>query len=267
LSEAILNAQSFFVPRLGWLVNLGSKLGLSEDVTLSVAWILLFCSGCLLLFGLLSRSAAVTAWFLHLCAVKSGNLMTYGMDNFTTIGLFYLMLTPLPDRHAIDYRIWKQRPKDRHLLGFFQRVLQLHLCLIYFSSGLAKSLGVDWWNGTSIWRSLSSPPYNVIPSHILVTITWVLPLLGISVCALELGYPVFIWSKKTGPVWLAGILTMHLAIAFTMGLYLFSLIMIVLNLAAFGRRIGRADVQLQASRLSSTEGQMHRLLQSKTVVS
>ena len=234
LSEAILNVQSSLVPRVDWLISLGSRFGLSEDVALSAIWILLLSSACLLLLGLLSRVAAVTAWFLHLCAVNSESLMTYGMDYFTTIGLFYLMIAPLPDRYALGYRIWTRRPKDPHLLGFFQRVLQLHLCLVYFFSGLAKSLGVDWWNGTSVWRSLTCPPYNVLSSDTLLHFTWLLPLVGISVCVLELGYPFFIWPERTRPVWLVGILAMHVTTAFTMGLYLFSLIMVVLNLAAFG---------------------------------
>ena len=40
--------------------------------------------------------------------------------------------------------------------------------------------------------------------------------------------------RRTRAFWLAGILLMHLSIGLTMGLYLFGLIMIVLNLAAFG---------------------------------
>jgi hypothetical protein len=46
--------------------------------------------------------------------------------------------------------------------------------------------------------------------------------------------------KKTRPIWLVCILAMHAAIGLMMGLYLFALVMIVLNLAAFGTspRIG-----------------------------
>jgi hypothetical protein len=40
--------------------------------------------------------------------------------------------------------------------------------------------------------------------------------------------------KKTRLVWLVCILAMHAAIGLLMGLYLFALVMIVLNLAAFG---------------------------------
>jgi hypothetical protein len=42
------------------------------------------------------------------------------------------------------------------------------------------------------------------------------------------------WHKKTRTVWLILVLGMHAGIALTMGMYLFALIMIVLNLAAFG---------------------------------
>jgi hypothetical protein len=61
-----------------------------------------------------------------------------------------------------------------------------------------------------------------------------LPVLGISICLIEVGYPVFIWMKKTRFFWLVCILAMHAAIGLTMGMYLFALVMIVLNLAAFG---------------------------------
>src|SRR5262249_48225579 len=157
----------------------------------------------------------------------------YGMDNFTTIGLFYLMFAPLPDRYALGWRIWQPRPRDPRLQGFLQRVLQLHLCIIYFFSGLTKSLGSDWWNGTSIWRSLTCPPFNIISPGILASWKYLLPSVGIAVLILEIGYPFFIWPKRTRRFWLLSILGMHSGIGIVMGLYLFSLIMIVLNLAAF----------------------------------
>jgi hypothetical protein len=113
-------------------------------------------------------------------------------------------------------------------------MLQLHVCLIYFFGGMMKSLGAEWWNGNSIWRALTSPPYNIVSPQVLIAWKYLLPLLGISVCLLETGYPVFIWLKRTRLFWLSAICGMHLAIGCTMGLYLFSAVMITLNLAAFG---------------------------------
>jgi hypothetical protein len=233
LTEAILTLQNPLVPRLGWLVGWGSYLGLTEETMLSVIWIcLLGAAGCLLV-GFCCRTSAISAWFLHLCAVKSGDFVAYGMDNFTTIGLFYLMVAPLPDHYALDWKLWRPQTRDRRLLGFQRRVLQLHMCLIYFFGGITKCLGAEWWTGESMWRALTRPPFNVIPLQVLISWKAVLPVLGIAVCLIETGYPFFIWWKRTRFIWLVCVLGMHVAIGLTMGLYLFSVIMIVLNVAAF----------------------------------
>jgi Vitamin K-dependent gamma-carboxylase len=242
LGEAILSLESQLVPRLGWLVTLGTHAGLHEETVLSVAWICLIASGCSLLIGLASRFSAILAWFLHLCAAKSGGFISYGVDNFMTIGLFYLMLSPLPDQYSLDWWLRKSRSRDPQHLGFWRRVLQLHLCLIYFFSGLTKCLGSGWWDGTNIWRALIRPPFNVIDPEILVRWRHLFPVAGIFICLLEIGYPFLIWNRKTRKIWLIGICVMHAGIGLAMGMYLFAFTMIILNLAAFGPGLIRANL-------------------------
>jgi hypothetical protein len=233
-SEALLSLQSRFVPRLGWLVDAGQQFGLKEQVVLQFVWIFLLGSGLGLMLGIFSRFSAVLAWFLHLCTARSGSFVSYGVDDFMTIGLFYLMLSPLPDRFAFDR--WSRRPKFRSSAtsAFFHRVLQLHLSLIYFFSGLTKCLGAGWWNGENLWRALTRPPFDVVSADVLVRFKLIFPVAGITICLLETAYPFFIWWKRTRIIWLAAILLMHVAIGLMMGMYLFALVMIVLNLAAFG---------------------------------
>ena len=202
--------------------------------SLFLAWACLLAVGCGLVVGVASRFSAIAAWFLHLCAAKSGGFVSYGMDNFLTIGLFYLMLSPLPDRYSLDWRLRKSQPKNPQLLGFWRRVLQLHLSIIYFFSGLTKCLGPGWWNGSSVWRALIRPPFNIIDPEILVRWKYLFPVAGIFICLLEITYPFFIWNSKTRKIWLICICAMHVGIGVTMGMYLFALIMIVLNVAAFG---------------------------------
>jgi hypothetical protein len=184
--------------------------------------------------GLFSRPAAITAWLLYLSTIKSEQFLTYGVDNFTTIGLFYLMLSPMPDRYALDHRRLRSMKPDPELSGFLRRVLQIHVCIIYLFGGLTKCIGSGWWNGDSIWRALTSPPYNLVSPQLLLTWKFLLPSLGITVCLIETAFPIFIWFKPTRLLWLGLVCGMHLAIGLTMGLHLFSLIMIILNLAAFG---------------------------------
>ena len=241
VAEALLSLESHFVPRLGWFIALAAQLGVREERVLFLAWVCLFASGCALLVGVACRFSAIAAWLLHLCAAKSGGFVSYGMDNFMTIGLFYLMLSPLPDCFSLDWRLRDLRPKDPQLLGFWRRVLQLHLCIIYFFSGLTKCLGSGWWDGSNVWRALIRPPFNVIDPEILVRWKYLFPVAGILICLLEFGYPFFIWNTRTRKIWLFGVCAMHVAIAVTMGMYLFSLVMIVLNLAAFGPGVFRAE--------------------------
>ncbi len=84
-----------------------------------------------------------------------------------------------------------------HLQGFHRRILQLHLCLIYFLGGITKCAGAGWYDGTSIWYALIRPPFNLLPPETLIAWKNVFLVLSISVCFLETGYPLFIWFRKT----------------------------------------------------------------------
>src|SRR5206468_6762401 len=102
LGEAITAFDSPLIPKLGWLVACGRGVNISEETVLSVAWAGLLCMGFFLLLGLFCRSAAVIAWFLHLCAAVSGGFLAYGADNFMTDGLFHFIFSPLPDLYSLD---------------------------------------------------------------------------------------------------------------------------------------------------------------------
>src|SRR5206468_939389 len=76
----------------------------------------------------------------------------------------------------------------------------------------------------------------------------------IFICLLEIGYPFFIWNGKTRKIWLICICAMHAGIGLTMGMYLFGLIMIVINVAAFGPGLIRAEgerISLQPLKVAS----------------
>ena len=243
LAEALLSLESHLIPRLGWFATLAAQFGVDENLFLFAAWASLLLAGCGLLIGLVSRFSAILAWFLHLCAAKSGGFVSYGLDTFMTIGLFYLMLSPLPDQYSLDWRLRDLRPKHPQLLGFWRRVLQLHLCIAYFFSGFTKSLGSGWWDGSNVWRALIRPPFNVIDPEILVKWKYLFPVAGILIWVLEFAYPFLIWSTRTRKIWVFGVCAMHVVIGVTMGMYLFSLVMIILNVAAFGPGLFREEAK------------------------
>jgi hypothetical protein len=254
LTEALMSVAGALVPRMSWLVAIASYVGLSESSVLWMVWTILLVAGICLIVGLFCRSAAIAACFLHLCAAKSSALLSYGVDNFTSIGLFYLALSPLPDSLSLDVRWRNWRLKQPWLHGFWRRVLQLHLCVIYFFGGLTKLLGTGWWTGESLWRALTRPPFDVVPIGLLVHARYLLLPLGLSICFLETCYPIFIWPARTRPVWLVCVIAMHCAIAMFMGLYLFALVMIVLNVAAFANFAVHAGAVARAPSTSAARG-------------
>jgi len=245
ISEALLAMETSLVPTLSWLVRAAAAAGLGERTALLLCWFVLLGAGVCLLGGFFFRAAAVTAWFVHLCVAKSGGFLSYGVDNFITIGLFYLMLAPRPSAPVLGGRRGRNRPPDPHLLGFCRRLLQLHLCFVYFFSGLSKALGSGWWDGSNLWRALIRPPFSFVPPEFLVSWKYFLPLAGISICVIELGYPVMIAMKKSRALWLALVCAMHAGIGLAMGMYLFGLVMIVLNIAAFATRTSKPRADLQ----------------------
>jgi hypothetical protein len=234
LTEAILSAESPFIPRVGWLVDTGVHLGLSERVVLWSVWLLLMSAALLVVVGLFSRISSVALWLLYVCTAKSAELLSYGVDNFTIIGLFYLAIAPLPDSLSLD-ALWRGiHPRSVTLHGLHRRVLQFHMCIIYFFGGISKCAGPGWWNGLSLWRAMTRAPFDMVPPEVLIRMEFALPLLGILVCVMEATYPIFIWPRQTRFAWFAGVLGMHVAIGLMMGMYLFASVMIILNLSAFG---------------------------------
>ena len=234
LFEGLASIESPLIPRLGWIVSLFRWAGFAEATALSFVWWALLTVGCLLVIGIYSRFAAITAWFLQLACAKSAGLLSYGADNFITIGLFYLMIAPLPDHWSLDRRLQERPGKDARLLGFFRRVLQIHLCLVYFFSGVTKCLGAGWWDGSNLWRALTIPPFDILAPATIAAGSFLVPAAGIFVCLLETSYPFLIWGKRTRRPVLCLICLLHLGIGLFMGMYLFAGIMLVLNLAAFG---------------------------------
>jgi hypothetical protein len=234
LTEAMLSAESPLIPRVGWIVDIGAYLGLSEKTALWWVWAVLMLAALLVVAGLFCRAASIITWLLYVCTTKSAEVLSYGLDNFTIIGLFYLAIAPLPDAWSLDAQ-WRRIPvRNASLHGLHRRVLQLHMCIIYFFGGIAKCAGRGWWNGTSLWRALTRAPFDVVPPEVLIRAALFLPAIAILVCVMEATYPIFIWPEKTRLPWFVGILGMHVGIALLMGMNLFAGIMIVLNIAAFG---------------------------------
>lgn len=208
-----------------WATYLERTLGLAYDHAL---WAL--AATYILLSGLLACQWG-TRWVAALLLVLHAGWFTiqpnwsYGYDYLAASALFYCLVFPVV--RASDSGNPVHIP--------FLRILQLHLCIIYFFGGLGKLLGPSWRNGEAIWKALSQPYH--IEQHDWLPIASGYPiffvLVGWTVVVLELLYPIAIWVPRLRVWWMWAVVAMHLGIALLMGLYLFSAWMILLNLVAF----------------------------------
>jgi hypothetical protein len=174
--------------------------------------------------GFKTRLFVFLSLFFQTVIFKSFNIFNYGFDNFLTMSLFYCLVFPVGKVNSIDNFYFKNKTQVKIP---FKRFLQLHLCVVYVTSGIAKCLDPNWLDGNAIYRASASIFKNSI--HLPAPIYMIV---SISVLFLEMFYPLIFYSKLR-KYFLFGIVTMHLGIAIILELYSFALIMIVWNLSAF----------------------------------
>jgi hypothetical protein len=167
----------------------------------------------------------------------------------------YLMLGPCGARYSLD-RLWRLRrgdasePAPSTAANVAIRLLQLHLCVVYFFSALAKIEGNTWRVGTAMWWAAANYEYQSLP------LTWLAdwPILIAFFTHLtvfwELSYAFLVWNRFTRPwmIWTA--VAIHGGIALFMGMITFGLAMIFANLSFLKPETVRRWVDPVASRVS-----------------
>lgn len=204
--------------------------------------------------GFCTRLTSALTWFFYLNYVHRMPAMLFGVDVMTNIVLLYTMIGPSGAAMSIDRLIarwWNGRLKTSPTTAepapsiganVAIRLLQVHLCIIYFVSGIAKLTGRSWWNGTAVWGTLANYEmapmqydfYNVLLrflSHNELVFSMVLMAGSYFTLAFEIGYPFLIWRPRFRRLYLASAVLLHGMIGTVMGLSSFALIMLVMNMA------------------------------------
>ena len=244
-----------YMPRINWLSDFLYPFGFSEIDTLYGLFYSYILALILLGIGFKTRFFSILAWFIHLLFFGSGDAFMYGVDYVTTSCLFYCMILRVNHHFSVDALLKEETNRPVQSTIFPIRILQLHLCLIYLFAGLSKMIGVHWWNGEGIWRAIMLPDFYQYDLSWLANYPIILMVMGWMVLLFEVGYPFFIYYRKTRLICLLSIIGMHLGIGLFMGLYQFAAILIIMNISAFGseyierfswKSLGRNKMVIQA---------------------
>ncbi|MGK0365597.1 MAG: hypothetical protein ACI85O_002663 [Saprospiraceae bacterium] len=186
--------------------------------------------------GIFTKISNVLALFLHLTIQASFYNYTYGLGQFITILLFYLLICKIPrEVKSLDNYFFK---KDFLNFGFncdtILLTMKIHICIVYFIGGFEKAIGINWWNGEALWRAIHSP-YGLISHKVINNIPYkfIFVLGGWLTLLIECGYPVFVNIKKTRNIWIFLILGMHTSIIAFLGLFHFGIMMIFFNIITY----------------------------------
>lgn len=224
------------LPHLNDLIRLFASVGIGGPAVATAVVSLYLLALTALLLGLGTRAAAVAAWFSHMVLMTAANGTNYGADQIAHVFLFYLIWAPSGAAISLDRRLGWAAPGPTPMARLSLRVIQLQLCIIYLTGGVAKAMSRLWWNGDSIWRSVMSPEYRQLDFSWLAHHPWVAVVAGWGVILVETGYAFLVWPRRTRRIWVLSTMALHLGIALFMGLAIFGALMMVLTLAAFGVR-------------------------------
>ncbi|WP_430411260.1 hypothetical protein [Kordia sp.] len=220
---------TFYQPRLAWFTNPLMHIGIPEKAVILAILAFYLVS----LMSVLSKYKpvlfSIIAWFIHITLVNSSYLFSYGADYFISFLLFFNIF--------LNISTVIQEDKGNALYSFIVRFMQLHLCIVYFFAGFGKILGTDWLDGNAMWYVLNSfMPESVDTMLNFIEYPIVFQVLSWAVL-LELVYPLLIFMPKVRKWFLIKIFFLHIGIAIIMQFYTFGMIMILLNIVAFGHYI------------------------------
>jgi hypothetical protein len=230
INEAMIGGT---VPRVGWLADLLEPWGVSPHGALLGTAVAYLVSLVALLLGWRARLAAGATWLTHLLLMKTGVSVTYGVDSLANIGLFYCLWMPVGRALSLD--AWFGRCVDRPdgAARLSLRVLQVHLCLVYLTAGLAKANSAQWWNGEAIWRAVMREDFGQFDFSWLASVPLLAVAASLGTLAVEVGYAFCVWPRRTRRWTALATVGLHAGIAVALGLWSFSGVMIALNVAAF----------------------------------
>jgi len=207
--------------------------------------------------GLFSRTTAVLAFIITCSYVGRAPGALFGLDQINRLLAMYLMLGPCGAAYSLD-RLWAKRRAGGQLpqappsvaANVAIRLIQIHMCIIYFFAAVGKLNGTAWWTGTAMWLAFANYEYQSVDMTWTAHWPLLLNLMTHVTVFWELTYWALIWPRLSRPVMLLLAVPLHMGIAICLGMVTFGLVMLFGNLAFVPPSFVRASI----GRLTGKQG-------------
>jgi hypothetical protein len=188
----------------------------------------LFCA------GLWTRVTSILALIVTISYAQRVPAALFGLDQINVMLTLYLAIGPSGQTLSLDRYIATRcggaaalAPAPSIRANLAQRLIQFHMCIIYFFAGISKLQGPAWWNGEAMWRAFANLEYQSADMTWLAWHPWLINVIT-HVCVIwEVLFCVAIWRPLWRPLWLFGAVVMHVGIGACLGMWTFGLIMLV----------------------------------------
>ena len=192
--------------------------------------------------GIFTRATAVLSYVILVSYAGRAPAALFGLDQINGMLTLYLTIgylaTPAAARALSVDRLWHQRrslaggsctANFRHSVpaNFTLRLIQIHMCVIYFFAGISKLRGDAWWDGDAMWLAFANEEYRSLNMMWTARIPWLLSIMAHTTVAWEISFPALVWFRRTRPLVLFVGVLLHLGIGAFLGMWTFGLIMII----------------------------------------
>jgi len=181
--------------------------------------------------GLWTRVTSVLALLAAISYVNRVPVALFGLDQINIMLTFYLAIGPSGQALSVDRWLANRRgapaPLPSVCANLAQRLIQVHMCVIYLFAGISKLQGPSWWNGEAMWRAFANLEYQSLDMTWLAWHPWLVNLMTLVSVVWEISFCVLVWRRLWRPLVLAGALVLHIGIGACLGMWTFGLIMLV----------------------------------------
>jgi hypothetical protein len=186
--------------------------------------------------GLWTRVTSLLSLLIAISYAHRVPVAMFGLDQMNVMLTLYLTVGGSGAALSLDrlravHRGAMGRPTPSVLANIAIRLIQIHMCVIYFFAGTSKLMGPAWWNGQAMWLAFSNLEYQ---SMNMTWLAWHPKLVNLATHVTilwEVFFCVLIWLPRIRPLVLAGAVMTHTGIGLCLGMWTFGLVMLIGNMA------------------------------------
>jgi uncharacterized membrane protein YphA (DoxX/SURF4 family) len=229
--RGVISLQTMQQMEPGTRINVFGVLPQTEFWTNAVFWAMLV-GALFLLVGLFTRASSIVVFVLVASLHERNLFIVHSGDTMLRATGFFLMFTPAGAALSLDrlLNIWRGRegsvPQPR--APWAQRIIQIEMCLLYFTTFWNKSLGASWVDGTAVYYVQNLEQFHRFPMPSFLHSMPMVKLETWFTLAVEFALGTLVWIKELRyPILVLGLM-LHMGLEYSMNVPMFQWIVLAL---------------------------------------